>query len=155
MAAQDAIRRLLEGQAGRRLLSLALGAPAWAVLGVALSLSPDGRGFGTHQQLGLGTCTILNLTGWPCPMCGMTTSFAHMAHLEPLQALAAQPMGVVLFLITLSWSLLALTELALPAGRWGRLNALVTRFEVHIALSLLGGLALGWGYKVLVWAPPS
>ena len=31
---------------------------------------------GTHQQLGLPPCNFVTLTGYPCPACGMTTSFA-------------------------------------------------------------------------------
>src|SRR4051794_5757921 len=43
---------------------------------VAYWLEPDPRGFGTHQRLGLPPCTIRSLCGFPCPSCGMTTSFA-------------------------------------------------------------------------------
>ena len=85
-----------------RLISLALGIPAWVVLGIAVYLEPETKGFGTHQQLGLGSCTVLTLTGYPCPMCGMTTTFTHMAHLSPWMAFKTQPFGVVLFLGTLA-----------------------------------------------------
>ena len=133
-----------------RLVSLALGLPSWAVLGVALYLTPETKGFGTHQQLGLGGCTVLTLTGWPCPMCGMTTTFTHMAHLSPWMALKTQPFGVVLFLLTLATALLALTEGLRPRGRWRRLWAFVAEYENRIALALLAGLAAGWIYKIVL-----
>ena len=44
---------------------------------LAVWLSPDSRGFGTHQQLGLPPCSFQQLFGVPCPSCGMTTSFSH------------------------------------------------------------------------------
>ena len=54
---------------GGLLLSAGFGVSAW--------LSPDPRGFGTHQQFGLPPCSLLLLTGTPCPSCGGTTAFAH------------------------------------------------------------------------------
>jgi len=40
-------------------------------------------------------CPLRSLTGIPCPLCGMTTSVIATVHLEPLQALAASPAGVL------------------------------------------------------------
>ena len=133
-----------------RLVSLALGVPSWSVLGIAMWLHPEPAGLGTHRQLGLGQCTLLGLTGWPCPMCGMTTSFAHMAELQPLGALSAQPFGVVLFLLTTLTGVVALAELARPNGRWVRALAWIEERELSIAIALLVGLAGGWLYKILV-----
>ncbi len=138
----------LRTTAGRRALSLLIGLPAWAVLATAISLSPDPRGFGTHRQLGLGTCTVMQLTGYPCPMCGMTTCFTHMAHLDPLGALLAQPFGVVLFLVTLGLASVAAVELLSPRGRWERLWAQVAIREERLAMILVIGLLLGWVYKL-------
>src|SRR3954468_17308327 len=74
-----------------------LGAGAWAVTGVALWLRPDVRGFGTHQQLGLAPCGFSAATGIPCPGCGLTTSFANMAHGHIVNAFGAHLMGPLLF----------------------------------------------------------
>lgn len=73
-----------------------------AVLSLALWLNPDPRGFGTHEQLGLAPCDFMVRNGYPCPSCGLTTSFANMAELNPVTALEANPAGVLLFLLTLS-----------------------------------------------------
>jgi len=119
---------------------------------VARTLSPDPAGHGTHKQLGLGTCSILSATGVPCPVCGMTTSFSHMAHLDPLGSLAAQPFGTALFLLTLAVAVLSVAELARPTGRWARLWTWTLDHERVIAGALFAGLGLGWIFKVLQMA---
>ena len=43
---------------------------------VARFLTPDPRGLGTHQQLGLPPCSMRMLFDIPCPSCGMTTSWS-------------------------------------------------------------------------------
>lgn len=43
---------------------------------VARFLTPDPRGLGTHQQLGLPPCSMRVLFDLPCPSCGMTTSWS-------------------------------------------------------------------------------
>ena len=131
-----------------RLIAAFLGLPSWVVLGVALSLEADPAGHGTHKQLGLGTCSILAMTGWPCPMCGMTTTFTHMAHGQLFEALLTQPFGVVLFLLTLACGGLAVVELVRPARRFVRIWSWVEQRETAIAGGLMGGLLLGWVYKL-------
>lgn len=126
-----------------------MGTPAWAVLALARALTPDPAGHGTHKQLGLGTCSILAATGVPCPVCGMTTSFTHLAHLDPVGAVIAQPFGAVLFAITLAVALLATIELMIPRGRWTRLWAWTLDHERRIAAGLFAGLGVGWIYKVI------
>ena len=44
-------------------------------------------------------CPLRSLTGVPCPLCGMTTSVTAAVHLDPLEALAANPMGLVAVLV--------------------------------------------------------
>ena len=48
-----------------------------AGFGLAASLNPDPRGYGTHQGLGLPPCSFQILFGINCPSCGSTTCFAH------------------------------------------------------------------------------
>jgi hypothetical protein len=73
---------------------------AGVTLGLSRYLRPATRGFGTHEQLGLPACTFLQLTGIPCPSCGLTTSFAHAAHLHWLDSFIAQPFGFLAFWLT-------------------------------------------------------
>ncbi len=80
----------------------------WAFLGLtpalvlltAAFLTPSAAGHGTHMQLGLPPCGFLLITGYPCPGCGLTTCFAHMVRLEVVEATAANPFGVLLFLVS-------------------------------------------------------
>jgi hypothetical protein len=79
------------------------------LLGIARALTPDPSGVGTHLQLGLPRCGFLRLTGLPCPACGLTTAFAHMARGEIAQAASANALGVLLFAIVCS---------SIPLGVW-------------------------------------
>lgn len=79
-----------------------------AVLITAATLSPSAAGHGTHTQLGLPPCGFLVYTGFPCPGCGLTTSFAHMIRLEVVGAFHANPFGILLFLCTAAMVPLAL-----------------------------------------------
>ena len=50
----------------------------------------------THRQLGLPRCNMVELTGRPCPACGMTTSFALLTHGDVLNSLKANWVGTLL-----------------------------------------------------------
>lgn len=65
---------------------------------IAFKLTPAAEGLGTHQQLGLPPCFFYHLTGIPCPGCGLTTSFTHLAHGNFISAFKVNPMGPFLFL---------------------------------------------------------
>ncbi|HJL16328.1 MAG TPA: DUF2752 domain-containing protein [Sandaracinaceae bacterium LLY-WYZ-13_1] len=71
-----------------------------AVLITAATLTPAAEGHGTHTQLGLPPCGFLVYTGFPCPGCGLTTSFSHMIRLDVVGAFGANPFGILLFLCT-------------------------------------------------------
>lgn len=133
-----------------RLVGLGLAAPSSVVLGIAAALEPATAGVGTHMQLGLNGCSVLMSTGWPCPMCGMTTTFAHMADASPLDAVRTQPFGVVLFMLTVAAASLGWSELVLPAGRWRGVRDRALAGELPIAVAVLVAMALGWAYKAAV-----
>ena len=133
-----------------RLVGVVLAAPSSVVLGLSAWLEPAAGGVGTHKQLGLNGCAVLTATGWPCPMCGMTTTFAHMAHLSPVDAAITQPFGVVLFLLTVAFASVGWADLLLPAGRWRRLRDGALAREVPLAVAALVGMGLGWAYKAAV-----
>jgi hypothetical protein len=82
----------------RRVTWLAGVAVSACLLGTARALTPDPRGFGTHTQLGLPACLFRHWTGVPCPACGLTTSFAHMARGAFAAAWRSQPVGPMAFM---------------------------------------------------------
>jgi len=63
---------------------------------------------GTHQQLGLWPCTFLDVTGVPCPGCGLTTSFAYSVRADVANAARANWVGFLMVIacaITVPWAL--------------------------------------------------
>jgi hypothetical protein len=85
-----------------RAIWAALALASLLVLVVASLLSPSTSGVGTHVALGLPPCGFLLWSGLPCPACGLTTSFAHLARAELAPALAANPLGLPLFALTVT-----------------------------------------------------
>lgn len=115
-------------------------------LGLAAWLIPDPSGVGSHQQLGFPPCTMMVLTGYPCPTCGMTTAFAHTVRGELGSAFHAQPAGLVLALGTIFAAGISLGVLITGkvwAVNWYR----VSPARVTLVMMLL--LAFGWAYKVV------
>ena len=93
--------------AHRGLLVLALvGSLALVVIGVFTT--PDERGYGTHEQLGLPACRARDWFGVPCPACGTTTAVSNVLRGRPIAGLRAQPLG---FALAVGWPLFALWAL--------------------------------------------
>lgn len=117
------------GRRGRIALLL-LGACLIAGFGLACSLEPDPRGFGTHERLGFPPCTIQVSFGLPCPSCGMTTSFSNFVRGRVVEAAEANLAGLLLA---------AICAIGVPWSMWsaycGRLW-LVTRPTI-VALWLM------------------
>ena len=115
------------------------------VLFLAWWLSPDPRGYGTHEQLGLPPCSAELLFGLPCPFCGMTTSFSLMAHQRWRDAFLVQPAGAMGFIATC----VVMCGCALAALA-GRLPAWVLSDAVVKPALFTAGiiLTLAWVYKI-------
>jgi hypothetical protein len=84
-----------------RLMLVGMAVGFTALIVTALCLNPyteDGsaRTMETHRQLGLPRCNMVELTGKPCPACGMTTSFALLTHGDVLNSLKANWVGTIL-----------------------------------------------------------
>lgn len=92
------------------------------------------------------SCVFKNATGHPCPSCGMTRSWVHLAHAHLADAVVQNPLGSVLFVLSLGAALyLALrATTALPALRLrlGRRESLALRWGIAAAI------AANWAY---VW----
>jgi hypothetical protein len=124
----------------------AVGFGALGVLAAARWLDPDPRGFGTHEQLGLPACVFHALTSLPCPTCGLTTSFAHLARLETSSAISAHVLGVPLFLVTLTTVPLSL----LGASRgWSLSRSLGRAADLRLVLGLTIALGITWIARLL------
>lgn len=120
---------------------------AAVTLSIARYLHPAERGFGTHEQLGLPPCTFLLWTGLPCPSCGLTTSFAHAAHLQFLASFLAQPFGFLAFWLT-ALSIPFALYLLYRRVTWDRiLHARAANPVVYVLLVLY---LLSWVYKIIV-----
>ncbi|MDD9944044.1 MAG: DUF2752 domain-containing protein [Myxococcales bacterium] len=117
---------------------------AWASLAVGLvtvlllarSLVPVPAGHGTHTQLGLAPCAFLTATGLPCPGCGLTTSFAHLARFEWEAALRAHALGPVLFMGCVAGIPLALVG-CVRAWRIERIGAQSRTLGAAVVLAVL------------------
>jgi len=140
----------LSSAAQDRLVGLLLLIPSGTVLGIAVSLTPNPAGMGTHRQLGLGGCAILTATGMPCPMCGMTTTFTHLAHFNLIDGALNQPFGLFLFLATVLAAGVGLLDVLKPASRWRTVVGWIERRETALAVFLLAGMGAGWLYKVIM-----
>jgi Protein of unknown function (DUF2752) len=113
---------------------------------LAMKLEPDPSGFGTHQSLGLPPCAFRALTNYPCPGCGMTTSFAHMVRGNFVSALRANLAGVLLAVVCvcqIPWCLWS-------AAR-GRLIGIIDPLRSFVVLvCVLGGMCvLNWGIRLI------
>ena len=134
------------------LVGIALGLTA--LFAVAAILNPyrsDGsaRRMETHMQLGLPECTFKQVTGLPCPSCGMTTSFALTIRGDLSDAVRANSVGVMLALTLLAaipWCIVSVlcgrtlfvqsAERALMVIVIGLLSLMLVRWAIVVGLKV-------------------
>lgn len=115
-------------------------------------LSPDPRGYGTHEKLGLPPCVMMKWFHVPCPGCGVTTSVALAAHGRLLDAARTQPFGLLVALAIPAaavWAVAAhlrgrdlwrdLTSIRLGAWTWWLAAAIAAAWAYKIAVVLSAG----------------
>jgi Protein of unknown function (DUF2752) len=90
-------------------------------------------------------CPLRALAGVPCPTCGMTHAFVHLAHGELRAALRASPAGAAL--AALAWLLPPLDLLRLALGR--PLPAVGPRAARALALGAGLVLLASWAFLVV------
>jgi hypothetical protein len=73
-----------------------------SLLITAACLTPSAKGLGTHQQLGLPPCTIVQWYGVRCPSCGMTTSWSHLTKGRVFTAFRSNAGGALLGLAAMA-----------------------------------------------------
>ena len=155
----DASVRATDDAAGRKSLEhWALLAIAFAGIGLliafALWIEPDARGYGTHEKLGMPACKMLELTGWPCPGCGVTTSIALASRGRIVASLLNQPFGLVVAVampLCFVWAFVGVVRgrdlyrelVRVRLGRWGvMLVAVLIASWIYKAALLRGWIAL-------------
>jgi hypothetical protein len=87
----------------------------------------------SHTQLGLPRCNFVELTGKPCPSCGMTTSFALLVRGDVISSLRANWVGSTICLmwaVTLVW--------AVASSLWGKALLIPPRRGEMIFTIILG-----------------
>jgi hypothetical protein len=116
-----------------------------ALLATAACLTPSARGMGTHQQLGLPPCTLVQLFGVRCPSCGMTTSWAHLMRGNVVAAFGANAGGALLGLASvLCGPWLVASGLR---GRWW-LTAPHEIVTLAVGLTILGVTIVDWSLRL-------
>ena len=131
-----------------RLVASIVGLLAVVLTGFLASVAPDGRGHGTHEQLGMEPCGWPMNYGIPCPTCGCTTAATQVVHGDLLGAFVTQPFGAVIALLGLLAGLHA--WVCLLRGR-SFVDMLVRLPFWRILFALFVLLWGAWGYKYLVW----
>lgn len=110
---------------------------------LARVLTPSPSGYGTHTQLFLPPCLFHAITHLPCPTCGLTTSFAHLARGEVVAALHSNLLGPLVFILAvlqIPYRLIAIVTRHRPLT-WPRLS----RRMVWVGLAVL---AVVWGLNI-------
>jgi hypothetical protein len=132
---------------GWRLFALLISLGCIAVLLVAASINPNGRGFGTHEQLGLQACAFEARTGVPCVTCGMTTSFAFFVRGNVVASLYVQPGGTLLALLSVMafWAGLYIAITGRPVQRL--LRFVPARYYLA---PLFVWIVAAWGWKIWI-----
>lgn len=118
-----------------RLVLAFAGCVLLGLLATAAWLTPSPQGIGTHQQLGLPPCTVVAWFGFPCPSCGMTTSWAHLLRGHVQDAFRANAGGALLALA------------AVACGPWLLASGLAGRWQIGPPRE---GLILAIGLVIVV-----
>ena len=121
------------------------------VFAIAIALDPYKEGKvwleETHRQLGLSPCTFRSVTGYPCPSCGMTSSFALAIRGDLWHSAQANFVGTLLALGSL-----AFIPWGIASAFKGRLLG-VRNFERVLVCGVFGFLILmfgRWGVVLLL-----
>lgn len=133
---------------GLRCAALLLAAGCAVLFGLALWMTPDPSGHGTHTQLGLAPCPWTLSANRPCPTCGMTTAFCYAVRGRLLAGFLAQPAGllVAVAVAAVFWGSL---WMGLTGLRSDRLAAAILRPWLLWPMAAI--VAAAWVYKLVSW----
>lgn len=114
----------------------------WAAVGLAgLAVLAGLRAWVPPEDPRLSVCLLRNATGLPCPGCGMTRAFAHLAKGEWSAAWKDQPLAFVLA-VEAGAAWLAWGGLLASSRRGGRGGRLLRLEDPRIVPVLLGHAAV-------------
>lgn len=85
----------------------------------------------------LFSCYFHELTGYPCPSCGLTRSFHAMTHLKFQQAMKLHPVGLILYAALLIFLFITLMEIILK-------RAVRVAMPAWMKISAIGGMFTFW-----------
>jgi hypothetical protein len=131
----------------QRGLALGVSAGCFALLVIASRLRPDGRGVGTHEQLGLAPCSSVALFGVPCPTCGFTTSFAYFVRGNWLMSLYNQPAGFLTAVLALAVAWAGLYVAVTGTRPYRLVTGRVRPSHVMVGAMVL---VLAWAWKIVL-----
>jgi hypothetical protein len=116
--------------------------PVALITGVALMLPHAAA----CDEIPLMKCTFLNLTGYPCPFCGLTRSFWAIANGNWAFAVHNAPLACLVYVVTavlFAWHLAGLiTRLRLRSGLF---HLLKSRLVIWLMIAMV---ALNWAYRL-------
>jgi len=133
-----------------RLLLVLMATGLIVVFAIAIYLNPyqDGKVWlsETHRQLNLPRCTFRDLTGLPCPSCGMTSSFALIVRGDVWNSLRANAAGTMLAIgcmLFIPWALISVVR-----GQWLFFET-VEAYIAPVAFVFFVFMFLRWGFVLL------
>jgi hypothetical protein len=97
-------------------------------------------------------CLFKNITGFPCPSCGITRSIIFLGQGDVSQAWNTNPLGIVaacLLVIVPIWIIWDLIQKDTSLARFFQLaeNKIKTHKSIYIPLIVL--VAINWGWNIL------
>ena len=119
--------------------------PWGALVMLPLFALPLGGWLVEQGHLNFGTCAMKAGLGIPCLSCGATRATLHLLHGELPQAIAMQPLMVLVYALIAIWGLISLWLFA----RNRHVSIVMNRREDHIfKASLIIVPLLNWAYLI-------
>ncbi len=116
------------------------------ILLLSFLLTPDPRGYGTHEHLFLPPCYIRFFFNIPCPACGLTTCFALLAKGHWREAFQLHWMSPFLFITFVFLFIYSLGCLFTQKAFW---KLFENKFTPYASSVIILGLMICWFVKLL------
>ena len=117
----------------------------WGSIGLLVLLAARFFPFSRFPKL---PCIFHQLTGYPCPSCGMTRSFILMSHLNFSEAAKINPLGSILFVFTLIFVFYAFIVILFHAPRI-RIRVTQKWEGICIRIMVVAVFVINWTYLII------